>query len=373
MANPEFERNRQILLEMSQWWQSDRNRLMAIRILAYGLFFCSIGGTVYAGIKGALPLWAVTLYVFFAIQLVFLTFMYAIQHSGRTEIRRAMFDHRLRRQQQWEFERGMLAEFTRLTACLSAGISPTPSVIRPKRGGLIVQKLPLPAVENKNAEVRALIRQAIEPHLVETSEGTSSDDASRSRMAAGQKRIDLEFIAYSSETLIELSREMTDELDDMLAFATGNINDVDFHVRILIRSTSPDHEWLIPLARHEHSDEEYAADLRTRFRNVQRSELKRFEETLKNLTSPGQVHFLVRGYWTEPLVKGLMVNNTQGLFGIYTISSLQDPPGWDYSGHDIDFCRADANGTEFERAAATSFNEWFNLLWDEHNSSPVER
>jgi hypothetical protein len=68
-----------------------------------------------------------------------------------------------------------------------------------------------------------------------------------------------------------------------------------------------------------------------------------------------------------------MVNNTQGLFGIYTISSLQDPPGWDYSGHDIDFCRADANGTEFERAAATSFNEWFNLLWDEHNSSPVER
>jgi hypothetical protein len=346
---------------------------MTIRILAYGLFFGSIGGTIYSGITGVLPLWAVTIYVFFAIQLVFLTFMYAIQHSGRAEIRRAMFDHRLRRQGQWEFERGMLAEFTRLTACLSAGISPVPTAYRPRKGGLIVQKLPLPAVENKNLEARALIREAVEPYLAQDEKKEAGLASGEPPPRGGSKRVDLEFIAYSSETLIELSREMTDELDEILSFSPVKADDIDFHVRILIRDTSPDREWLIPLARHEHSDEEYSAELRTRFRNVQRSELKRFEETLKNLTSPGQVHFAVRGYWTEPLIKGLMVNSTKGMFGIYTISQLQDPPGWDYSGHDIEFCSADIEGTPFQKAAATSFNDWFSLLWDEHNSSPIDR
>jgi hypothetical protein len=372
MANYEFERNRRLLVDVSDWWASDRNRLVTIRVIAYGLFLGSIAGTIYSGIKGALPLWAVTLYIFFAVQLVFLTFMYAIRHSGRAEVRRAQHDLRTRRVQQWEFERAMLAEFTRVSACLSAGISPDPEVVRQRRGGLVVQKLPLPSVDNKNQQSRLLLRDAVLVHLKPLDQSDDLEKAASARPLRS-KSIEIDFIAYSSETLIELSREMSSELDDILADADGKLDDVDFHIRILVRDTSPEHEWLIPLARHESADEDYAADLRTRFRNVQRSELRRFEEALKNLTSPGQVHFSVRGYWTEPLIKGIMVNRTRGLFGIYTISGLQDPVGWDYSGHDIDFCLVDVGGSVFERTGANLFNDWFEVLWDEHNSAATDR
>ena len=297
--------------------------------------------------------------------------MYAIRHSGRAEIRQSQFDLRLRRLEQWEFERGMLAEFTRIAACLSAEISFEPDVVRPKRGGsLVVQRLPLPAIKNRNLEARILLRDAVNVYLVPTPQ-SEQDGHHQGSQIPSSKRIELDFIAYSSETLIELSREMTAELDDLQATADGRLDEVEFHVRVLVRDTSPDHEWLVPLARHEHADEEYAADLRTRFRNVQRSELRRFEEALKNLTSPRQVHFATRGYWTEPLIKGIMVNGRRGMFGIYTISGLQDPAGWDYSGHDIEFCVADTCGNAFEKTAANAFNDWFKLLWDEHNSSAL--
>jgi hypothetical protein len=372
VAEVEFERNRRLLIRATDWWEEDRNRLGIIRFLAYALFLTSIIGTIYSGIKGALPIWAVTLYVLFAVELVFLTFMYAIRHSGKAEIRRAIFDLRLKRQSEWEFQRAMLAEFTRLTACLSAGIDPTMPDPHSRRGRLVVHKLPLPSVD-KHEEAKALIRAAVMRFVPEQNPAGSNVTEHPRASEPDAKRIDLQFIAYSSETLIELSRTMMSELDDILTSSDLRLDGVEIHVRILIRDTSPDTEWMIPLARSERADQEYAADLRTRFRNVQRSELKRFEETLKDLTSQRQVHFLVRGYQAEPLIKGIMVDGYRGMFGIYTVSDLQDPPGWDYSGHDIDFCRAAKDGNQFESAAAQFFNDWFELMWDGPNSRSVER
>ena len=107
MANYEPGKNRKIILSAINWWDEESSRLQIIRIIAYLLFAASISGTIYAAIKGALPAWGVTLYVFFAVELVFLTFMYAIRHSGDVEIKRAIFDLRLKREMQWEFERSM--------------------------------------------------------------------------------------------------------------------------------------------------------------------------------------------------------------------------------------------------------------------------
>jgi len=371
MANYEPGKNRKIILSAINWWDEESSRLQIIRIIAYLLFAASISGTIYAAIKGALPAWGVTLYVFFAVELVFLTFMYAIRHSGDVEIKRAIFDLRLKREMQWEFERSMLAEFLRLSACLTNGIDPELKLPVSQRGRRVAPKLPFPIID-RNEEAKELIREAVKPYF----KGFDQDSLPSKQLeavVANSNLIALDFIAYSSETLIELSRNMTAELDEQLASGNGTLDGVDIHIRVLVRDTSADGEWMIPLARSEVADAEYAADLRTRFRNVQRSELKRFEETLKNLVPPKQVHFSVRGYHLEPLIKGIVLNQTRGMFGLYKISDLQEPSGWDYSGHDIDFCRIKQNGGPFEAAAIHFFNDWFELIWNDAYSRSIEK
>jgi len=371
MANYESNKNRKVMLSAINWWEEESSRLKVIRIIAYLLFAASISGTIYAAVKGALPAWGVTLYVFFAVELVFLTFMYAIRHSGDAEIRRSIFELRLKREMQWEFERSMLAEFVRLTACLTSGIDPELRPPLSQRGRRVAPKLPFPTVD-RNEEAKELIRQAVEPYFKNALQDSLPSEQLEATVA-NSNEISLDFIAYSSETLIELSRDMTAELDELLSSGDGTLDGVDIHVRILVRDTSPDGQWLIPLARNDAADAEYAADLRTRFRNVQRSELKRFEETLKNLVAPKQVHFFVRGYRVEPLFKGIMLNQSRGMFGLYKISDLQDPSGWDYSGHDIDFCRIEQEGGSFQTAVIHFFNDWFELMWNDVYSRPIEK
>lgn len=360
------ERERRLLRQAVDWWEADRSRLVIIRSVAYGLFLASVVGTVYAGIKGALPIWAITLYVFFTVQLVFMTFMYAIKHSGQEEIRRAIFDVRRARQAEWQFERASLVEFARLTACQSAGLDPTIEELPSRRGRLMHARMPLPALASKEAEARRLVNAA----LASPGAGESTNH-SREEGADGDN-LELKFVAYSSETLIELSREMVAELEDVLESREDRFRG-EVTVKILVRELALEHQWLIPLAKDERADIEYADDLRTRFRNVQRSALKEFEESLKELIPPKQVHFAVRGYGAEPLFKGLLVNETEGMIGFYTISPLKDPDGWDYSGHGMDFCRISTGGNPFERAAAKMFNEWFEEMWDERHSRSVSR
>jgi len=379
----EIDQNRRLLQQSIDWWEADRNRLTAIRVLAYGLFLGSIAGTIYAGVKGSLPLWGVTVYVFFAVELVFLTFMYAIRHSGQEEIRRAVFDLRVSRLPQWQFERGMLFEFARIAACQAAGVDPHPPATSSGRARSTNKKRPIPGVDG-NEEVRALVRGEIHKMLGTDSYGEGgeedaaleaihqdSEPQAKNAMEPA-KQLSLSFVAYSSETFIELSREIADEIDNVLNSSDKSF-DADIHVRVLVRDTSPSHQWLVPLARKERDDNEYGGELRTRFDNVRRSALKEFEESLKNLFPPRHVTFSVRGYRMEPLLKGVMVNATNGILGIYSVSDLKDPEGWDYSGHGIEFVKANVDGDTFEQAAAEFFNSWFDLAWDERYSRPIER
>jgi hypothetical protein len=341
---------RRILREAVDWWEADRNRLLVIRCTAYLLLAASIVGTIYSGVTGVLPVWAATLYVFFAVQLVFMTFMYAIKHSSHEEVRRAVLEIRRSRLIQWEFERTMLAEFARFAACTTAGLDPTVPTSRIRRGRLVRSKPPVPAVVDKAQEVRELTRRAVEARVAPDPVLTDP--------------IQISFIAYSAETIIELSREILAELDEQLGDDSRTLVTQAVSVRVLVRDTSDDHDWLVPLAENEREDEEYAADLRTRFRNVQRSALKEFEDGLKDIVPPREVRFEVRGYRLEPLIKGIVFDGSEGMFGLYAIDDLRDPDGWDYSGHAVDLCRIASSGAYFESVGFQFFSEWYEALWE---------
>ncbi len=360
---PGAQRHNKLLRRAVDWWESDRSRLILIRIVWYLLFAASVSGTVYAAWKGALPAWALTLYAFFVVQLVFMTFMYAIKHSGLQELRGALFALRRQRLVQWEFERAMLAEFVRFAACTSAGINPTPAVSKPNRRRLVRSKPPLPAVENRSEETRRLIRQAVQARA-------THPDAAGTAEPSRKEPIVIKFLAYSAETLIGLSRDIVAQLDDTLSEECRLEEDLE--VRVLIRDISGDHDWLVPLAVNEREDAEYAEDLRVRFRNVQRSALKEFEDGLRDVLPPRQVKFDVRGYRLEPLLKGLVVDDREGMVGLYAIDDLRNPTGWDYSGHAVDLCRVTAGGSYFENTGLQMYNDWFDKVWeDDHLSRNV--
>jgi hypothetical protein len=355
---PRQQRQRNLLRAAAAWWDSDANRLLVIRTIAYGLFAASVAGTIYAAVKGVLPIWAVTVYVAFAVQLTFMTFMYAIRHSGAEEIRRSIYDLRRRNLPEWQFERELLAEFARYAFCTAHGVDPSPPRPPGPPGRRARQaRTPWPQIDTSTVAC-SLVRE----HL--TSKLDRQPDASRpgNRPTDDELTLSIDFIAYSAETLINLSRAICDEIaevQDERARFEGSIR-----ARVLIRDNRDEVDWLVPLATDQLSDTSYGRDLRTRFRNVQRSALREFQESLKDLTSPRQVDFRLRGYHVEPLLKGVMVDRTQGLFGLYTVSDLKDPEGWDYSGHAVTLCPCDVNGDYVSALAAGMFNRWFDQLWE---------
>jgi len=326
--------------------------------VAYILFAGSVAATIYSGIKGVLPLWAFTLYGAFAIQLVFMTFMYAIKHSGAEEIRRSLYSLRRERVTEWKFTSEMLAEFARFAFCTSSGLDPAPLPppgLTPRK--LRQRKAPWPTVDI-SAQICKDVRSSLESKIEEI---RKARDENR-RPDEKSLLLELDFIAYSAETLIVLSREITAEIDDILQASDVRF-DGHVSVRVLIRDTTESSEWLVPLAVEEDKDIEYAADLRTRFRNVQRSALREFHEALKDILAPKQVDFRVRGYRVEPLVKGVLVDGSKGLFGLYTVSPLKDPDGWDYSGHAVTMCPCDVNGDFVQSTARKFLKDWFDMLW----------
>src|SRR5664280_3273257 len=159
MSNDEG--RRRALLQVVDWWESDRSRLLIIRVVAFGLFVASVAGTVYSGVKGFLPAWALTLYAAFTVQLVFMTFMYAIRHSGKEEIRKAIFDLRRSRIEEWRFHHNALAEYARLTACQAASMDPSLVEISNRRMRRTHVKAPWPAVPSKELEARRIVHSEL--------------------------------------------------------------------------------------------------------------------------------------------------------------------------------------------------------------------
>lgn len=340
------------------WWESDRNRVRLIRSLAYFLFAASISGTIYSGIQNVLPTWAITLYVAFAVQFVFMTFMYAIKHSGVEEIRRAVYDLRHENIEQWDFERRMLAEFARYAFCTVHDVDPAPTPPSTTRSSRRARKLPWPSIQSSDV-ICSYTREALDTKLAAIREAS----ASHSTVDESHLVLTIDFIAYSAETLINLSRDICAELEDALSESdtrfTGTVK-----VRILIRDTDDINGWLVPLANDPEKDREYDSSLRTRFQNVQKSALREFQENLRDIIAPKQVEFRVRGYHTEPLLKGILIDGTKGLFGLYTISELRDPDGWDYSGHSVVMCPCNTQGNYVESTSANLLSQHFGWLWE---------
>jgi len=346
------------------WWETDRNRLAIIRFVAYALFAASVAGTVYSAIKSVLPTWAVTLYAAFAVQLVFMTFMYAIKHSGEEDIRHALYLLRAERVAEWKLERDMLAELARFAFCTSSSIDPGNSLSSASPRRLGARKPIWPPVDTRK-EVCRLTRQALETKIANIEDARVNDRPP----AESDLLLQIDFIAYSAETLISLSRDVTAEMDDLLQGSTRYEGSI--RVRILVRDTSESSEWLVPIALDQHRDVQYASDLRTRFRNVRQSALREFEESLKVLFSPKQVHFHVRGYRTEPLIKGILIDGVEGIFGLYTIDELKNPDGWDYSGHAVTMSPCNIAGDFVQSTAAYFYKVSFNQLWESMNLTTV--
>jgi hypothetical protein len=364
---PQQQRQQSLLRTVAVWWESDSNRLRVIRVNAYGLLAASVAGSIYGAIRGVLPIWAITIYVAFVVQLTFMTFMYAIRHSGAEEIHRSVYELRRRNLPAWRFEREMLAEFAGFAFCTSHGIDPGPADLARRSSHRLRQAhIPWPQVDAVAEACRYVREQlVVKMGLTPDSVYTSTSDNNVDQVLL------IDLIAYSAETLINLTRGICLEIDDVQREIQGNEASFEgkIRVRVLIRDHRETLEWLLPLATDILNDSSYSHELRTRFRNVQRSALREFQESLIETTSLQQVDFQVRGYFTEPLIKGVMVDRSRGLLGFYTISDLMYPQGWDYSGHAVALCPCAIDGDYVSALSTSLFNRWFDKLWESEQLS----
>lgn len=354
--SPEVDRN---LVERAfAWWEAAENRLAVIRMLFYSLFLLSIVGAIYGAIAGSLPPWGISLYAAFGIQLVFLTFMYAIRHASDEEARRALYELRRDRVPEWQFERRMLVELARFAHCQASGIETSVHLddvrgrgrgFRGRRGG-----------EWPDIPANEILRSAFTEAL---------DKRGAVAAAAGDSQavepLAIHVIAYSSETLLEFLRDIGAGLASL---SDAGKTVPRLAVKVLVRDVSPEAKWLVPLVEDERGDVTYADELRIRFRNARETNLREFKLGLEE-ASPGEVDFQVRGYRVEPLIKGITVDRSVGIFFLYTVDDLAGPQGWDYSGHWNEWAKADSQGAYFEQFGLKALDSWFNLLWYEQRLS----
>jgi hypothetical protein len=338
----------------ASWWERDETRLSAIRTLAYGLFFTSVGLTIYAGYVGTLPVWAFTVYIAFVVQLTYLTFMYAIKRSGDEDVFRALFSLRKNHLHGWRLEREMLAEFARFAFCTANQVDP--AAIADSSGQRAkFRKPPWPKID-PTAEVCRYVREDLQAIIDGQSAGTGPERELGT--------LTMDFIAYSSETFLEMSRRICAEIEEIVGTLEGRSLPARVNVRLLVRDTQESAEWLIPLANDAESDRRYAAELRTRFNNVRRTVCSEFREALKDLASSRNVDFRVRSYRVEPLLKGVIVGRRRGVFGLYGIDNLKEPAGQDYSGQAVTLCACDAQGDFVFSTAANFLMRGFDDIWN---------
>lgn len=348
-------RQRRVLLQVIDWWDNDANRLRVIKSVFWIMFLGSISGTLYAWSKGSLPAWAISAYVTFATTLVFATFSYAIKYTGELEKQSFLYSIRSDQIEQWRFERDVLLEFARYCACDTFG-HPWSEADNLLRGSVrsTVRRGGWPRVDAADV-LRKDIRSCLNPGAPVNAPPLGA-------------ALELDLVAYSSETFIELSREIVGEIE-----VARRVDGFDgpVHVRVLTRDTSDESDWLVPLTREQRRDGEYRDELSIRFTNVRKSALGEFEDSLKDVLSPDQVEFQVKGYRLEPLLKGILVNHQKGVFGLYSIDDLRSPKGWDYSGHAVAMCRADIEGKGFESLAGRFLAEWFDGVWSDNHRAHV--
>jgi hypothetical protein len=362
---------RSFLRDAASWWDSDRNRLSLIRGTAYLLFVMSVGGTIYAGVTGALPAWALTLYAAFTVQLVFMTFMYAIKHSGVEEIRHALYTLRKQRVAEWQMERTMLVEMVRLGFCATHDLDP--GEIAENLGKRVVgqgrDRSVWPEV-NWQQQLHDMLCSAVSAHV--HPEEIAEPPNELHHVDHATRVVELDLIYYSSETtLLDLTREFTTAIEDVIGKDPKRFH-ARLEVRVLVRDTSEEHAWLVPVADDEDDDIRYSARLRTRFTSARESHIVEFHDQLKELLPlREQLVFRARMYRAEPLIKGAMINRAEGAFGLYGVNYLTHPPGFDYSGHGVVHCPCRLDGSPTETAAAKFFNYWFHRLWEDQ-SIPIE-
>lgn len=343
-----------VLRDLAEWWERDRVQTTAMRLLVLGLFVGGVVLGVYAN-QEEVPTWVFVVYANTVIALNYSMFMYAIKRNGEEEFQRSAYDLRKTHLQGWRFEREMLAEFVRFSLCTASGINPSRQNASNNApgGNLTLARRPWPAVD-ANREICRYVRDDLEKML----DPPSSQEPDRNASI-----LTLDLIAYSSETFVNLSRQICCEIADVME-AHAKTPSMRVSVRVLVRETSERANWLVPVTTDREADRTYATELRTRFTNVRRSTLTEFRKSLRRLFQSANVDFQVRSYQTEPLLKGVIVGRRRGIFGIYTIDDLTWPSGYDYSGHAVTMSLCDEGGNAVQATAAHFLTRLFDELWD---------
>src|SRR6185437_9238653 len=110
------------------------------------------------------------------------------------------------------FQRDMLAEFVRFAFCTAHGLNPAmPQIPDPKASRLRPRKAPWPAVDSEKA-ICDYVREALKSKL----QGIAAATAKAGPVQDSDLILELDFIAFSAETLITLSREICGEIDEVL-------------------------------------------------------------------------------------------------------------------------------------------------------------
>lgn len=183
------------------------------------------------------------------------------------------------------------------------------------------------------------------------------------------KDIKIDLYTYSGETFIQ---HLIDIFKEMCSKDSPPVISSIF-LRILTRDCQK--KLVIPCEKYGKGSKVWKSNMRYRDRNIRSTFISDIENTLKKALPQTTVKLHIKVCPFEPLFKGIMVNEKNGLFGFYPIEKITKPLQhkritrimtiWDYIGYKTKMIEISEEPTnQVTREIFEYFNQWFNLVWN---------
>lgn len=178
-------------------------------------------------------------------------------------------------------------------------------------------------------------------------------------------QIKIDLFSYSCETfqqhLINIFKEICSQPSlPVLSSIT---------LRILTRNCFK--KYIIPCAEDNKSNRLWKKIIQKRSETIQTTLTSDIEDTLKKTLSKTTIKLIIKVCPFEPLFKGIIVNETNGLFGFYPIEKVNKTivseriSIWDYIGFKTKMVEISKDSPNLvSREIFVFFEKWFNFVWD---------
>lgn len=183
--------------------------------------------------------------------------------------------------------------------------------------------------------------------------------------AARQPTIEVQILAYSSETLLDGLIEVADRLKKNIDAGIASPKMIIF--KLLTRNLEV--KWQIPCLSSREADEAYRRGLNARFGQYLSRWNVEFFKAFDFLPRDAVV-LDVRWYPFEPTYKAIIVNQKVGVVGVYDFDEVNHKgvEGWDYHGQGMRMYEVRADGlSPHSKRALKDLLRLFDELWNDYS------